>query len=251
MELKDFFNDNKKAAIAFSGGVDSAYLLYAAKSFGAEIRAYYVKSDFQPEFELRDAERLAEELGADMSLLELDVLCDSAISSNPGDRCYHCKKKIFTAIKEAALGDGFSLLLDGTNASDDAGDRPGMRAIEELEVRSPLRECGLTKAEIRRLSREAGLFTWDKPAYACLATRIPTGECITKEKLKKTERAEDFLMKLGFSDFRVRLISDCARLQFPEDQLQPALEKRQEITEELLKYYKAVLLDLTPRGGRI
>lgn len=251
MELKDFFNDNKKAAIAFSGGVDSAYLLYAAGSFGAEVRAYYVKSDFQPEFELRDAKRLAEELGADMKVLELDVLCDSAISSNPVDRCYHCKKRIFSAIKEAALKDGFSLILDGTNASDDAGDRPGMRAIEELEVRSPLRECGLTKDEIRRLSREAGLFTWDKPAYACLATRISTGEVITREKLERTERAEDFLMKLGFSDLRVRLISDCARLQLPEDQLKLALEKREEITEELLKYYKAVLLDLTPRGGRI
>ena len=251
MELKDFFNDNKKAAIAFSGGVDSAYLLYAARSFGAEVRAYYVKSDFQPEFELQDARRLAEELGADMSLLELDVLCESSISSNPQDRCYHCKKKIFTAIKEAALGDGFSLLLDGTNASDDAGDRPGMRAIRELEVRSPLRECGLTKDEIRRLSREAGLFTWDKPAYACLATRIPTGEVITREKLERTERAEAFLTKLGFSDLRVRLSSDCARLQLPEDQLWLALEKREEITEELLKYYKAVLLDLTPRGGRI
>lgn len=251
MELKDFFNDNKKAAIAFSGGVDSAYLLYAARSFGTEVRAYYVKSDFQPEFELQDARRLAEELGADMSLLELDVLCESSISSNPQDRCYHCKKKIFTAIKEAALGDGFSLLLDGTNASDDAGDRPGMRAIRELEVRSPLRECGLTKDEIRRLSREAGLFTWDKPAYACLATRIPTGEVITREKLERTERAEAFLTKLGFSDLRVRLSSDCARLQLPEDQLWLALEKREEITEELLKYYKAVLLDLTPRGGRI
>lgn len=248
MELKDFFNDNKKAAIAFSGGVDSAYLLYAARSFGAEVRAYYVKSDFQPEFELQDARRLAEELGADMSLLELDVLCESSISSNPQDRCYHCKKKIFTAIKEAALGDGFSLLLDGTNASDDAGDRPGMRAIRELEVRSPLRECGLTKDEIRRLSREAGLFTWDKPAYACLATRIPTGEVITREKLERTERAEAFLTKLGFSDLRVRLSSDCARLQLPEDQLWLALEKREEITEELLKYYKAVLLDLSPRG---
>ena len=248
MELKDFFNDNKKAAIAFSGGVDSAYLLYAARSFGAEVRAYYVKSDFQPEFELQDAKRLAEELGADMSLLELDVLCESSISSNPQDRCYHCKKKIFTAIKEAALGDGFSLLLDGTNASDDAGDRPGMRAIRELEVRSPLRECGLTKDEIRRLSREAGLFTWDKPAYACLATRIPTGEVITREKLERTERAEAFLTKLGFSDLRVRLSSDCARLQLPEDQLWLALEKREEITEELLKYYKAVLLDLSPRG---
>ena len=151
-------------------------------------------------------------------------------------------------IAEAAREDGYSLLLDGTNASDEEGDRPGMRALRELSVRSPLRECGLTKEEIRRLSKEAGLFTWDKPAYACLATRIPTGEQITKEKLADTEAAEDYLFSLGFTDFRVRRFGEAARLQFPADQFEKVLEKREEIIKELKRYYGAVLLDMEARG---
>ena len=177
--LQAFFTNNPKIALAFSGGVDSAYLLYAAKTFGADVKAYYVKTPFQPEFEYEDALRLAEQLGADMVTIHLDVLSDSAITENPKNRCYFCKKRIFTAILKQAKVDGYSLIIDGTNASDDASDRPGMVALQELSVRSPLRECCLTKEEIRRLSKEAGLFTHDKPAYACLATRIPTGTAIT------------------------------------------------------------------------
>ena len=187
MELERFFAENPCAAVAFSGGADSAYLLYAAVKAGANVKAYYVKTAFQPQFELEDAKKLAGELGTPMQVLPLDILCDQAVTANPPDRCYHCKKRIFSAIRAAAAQDGFSVLLDGTNASDDAGDRPGIRALKELSVRSPLREAGLTKAEIRRLSKEAGLFTHDKPAYACLATRIPTGETITAEKLRRTE----------------------------------------------------------------
>lgn len=247
MNLQDFFHENKKAALAFSGGVDSAYLLYAAVSSGAEVCAYYVKSVFQPEFELEDARRLAGELGADMRVLEADVLSAPEVGANPDDRCYHCKKMMFSLIADAAKADGFSVLMDGTNASDDAGDRPGMRALRELAVRSPLRECGLTKEEIRRLSREAGLFTWDKPAYACLATRIPAGTEITLEKLERTKQAENILFSMGFKDFRVRMLGDCARLQLPEDQIPGMLEKRQEILEKLKKYYTGVLLDLEVR----
>ena len=176
MDLADFFRENHKAALAFSGGVDSAYLLYAAKEAGADVRAYYVKSAFQPQFELEDAKRLAGQLAADLRILETDVLADETVAANPPDRCYHCKRLLFTTIAEAAKQDGYRVLLDGTNASDEESDRPGMRALKELSVRSPLRECGLTKEEIRRLSKAAGLFTWDKPAYACLATRIPPGE---------------------------------------------------------------------------
>lgn len=247
MTLTEFFKENKRAAIAFSGGVDSAYLLCAALKYGADVRAYYVKSAFQPQFELDDARRLAEALSADMRVLALDVLADEAVAANPADRCYHCKRRIFSAIANAAADDGYTLLLDGTNASDDAGDRPGMRALRELSVRSPLRECGLTKPEIRRLSREAGLFTWDKPAYACLATRVPSGERLTPEKLENTERAEDFLFSLGFTDFRVRLSNGAARLQFPENQLPRLLEHRAEILGELKKTYSAVMLDLEVR----
>lgn len=247
MTLHTFFQENPKVALAFSGGVDSAYLLYAATASGADVTAYYVHSAFQPTFEQEDAERLARELGAKLRILPLDVLCDDTITANPAHRCYHCKKRIFTAIVQAAQADGYSLLIDGTNASDDDSDRPGIRALRELSVRSPLRECGITKAQVRALSREANLFTWDKPAYACLATRIPTGERITAEKLTRTEQAEQFLQSLGFRDFRVRLLGESAKLQVRAEQLPLLLEKRQDILEGLRPLYPHILLDLEVR----
>lgn len=250
MTLQEFFYREPEAALAFSGGTDSACLLWAAVKYARRVTAYYVKSPFQPRFELEDARRLASGLGARLRVLELDVLSDPIIAANPPDRCYHCKRRIFSAIMEAAQADGFSLLLDGTNASDRAGDRPGMRALAELSVRSPLRECGLTKADVRRLSRQAGLFTWDKPAYACLATRVPTGEALTLEKLRRTEEAEDFLSSLGFSDFRVRLLDGFARVQLPAAQFPQLLEHRAEVLERLGKDYRGVLLDLEPRDQR-
>ena len=248
MTLLAFFKENPKAALGFSGGVDSSYLLYAGVQAGADIHPYYIKTAFQPQFELDDAERLCAQLGVPLTVLELDVLKNEAVTANPPDRCYHCKTALFGALSTRALADGYTLLLDGTNASDDAGDRPGMRALKELHVCSPLRECGLTKAEIRRLSREAGLFTWDKPAYACLATRIPSGDAITAEKLLATEHAEAFLFSLGLTDFRVRNYRGAARLQFPEAQLNAVLAHRAEILQELKKDYPAVLLDLEVRG---
>lgn len=247
MDLKTFFSINNKVALAFSGGVDSAYLMYAAVKYGADIKAYYVKSDFQPEFEFEDAKKLADELKVDMSVLYLSVLDNSDIVANPTNRCYYCKNAIFSAIINAAKSDGYSVLMDGTNASDDEGDRPGMKALRELKVVSPLREAGITKSEIRQLSKEAGLFTWDKPAYACLATRIKTGEALTKEKLVATENAEDFLFSLGFEDFRVRMIGDSAKLQFKAEQMQKAFEKREDIVNELRKYYSAVTMDMEAR----
>lgn len=247
MKLSDFFAQNPKVAIAFSGGVDSAYLLYAALQLGAEVQAYYVKSVFQPQFELEDARRLSEKLQIDLTVIEVDVLASGMIKSNPTDRCYYCKKILFEAIARAAWADGFSILLDGTNASDEEGDRPGMRAMRELSVLSPLRLCGLTKEEIRHRSREAGLFTWNKPAYACLATRIPSGEEITEEKLADTEAAEACLSALGFRDFRVRRMGNLAKLQFPENQIVRAVESRERIVQELKKYYVGVVLDLEPR----
>ena len=247
MDLKQFFEQYPRVAIAFSGGVDSAYLLYAASKYAKQVKAYYVDTAFQPQFELDDAKRLAKELGAEMQVLEADVLHDPAIVSNPADRCYHCKKKLFSHILKAAREDGFSVLLDGTNASDEASDRPGMRAIAELSVRSPLRECGLTKDAIRQLSREAGLFTHDKPAYACLATRIPVDEMITAEKLQRTEFAEDYLTALGFRDFRVRSVGGLAKIQIREEDLERVMTHRKEILNELKKHYTGVLLDLEVR----
>lgn len=247
MNLSDFFQENSKIALAFSGGVDSAYLLYAAKAYGADTTAYYVKTAFQPQFEYEDACRLADELGMPMKTIELNVLADVEVSSNLKNRCYYCKRKIFTAILSAAKDDGYTVVMDGTNASDDVNDRPGMKALTELSVRSPLRECGLTKEMIRSLSKEAGLFTWDKPAYACLATRISTGTEITEDLLLRTEMSENYLRTLGFTDFRIRLMNDAARLQLKESQFDLLFKRRCEIYDTLHRYYSAVLLDLEVR----
>lgn len=247
MGLFDFFNKYKKAAIAFSGGVDSAYLLYAAVKCNAVVQPYYVKSAFQPQFELDDAKKIADKLHINMKILEVDILSEPMVVKNSANRCYYCKKAIFSAIAEAAEKDGFTLLLDGTNASDQEDNRPGMRVLKELSVRSPLREYGLTKDEIRRLSKEAGLFTWKKPAYACLATRIPTGMEITEERLVRTEAAEDFLFSLGFTDFRIRILGDAAKLELSLHDLQKAITDRKTIIDELKKYYSSVLLDLEVR----
>ena len=233
MELRDFFQECPKVALGFSGGVDSAYLLYAALDHGAQVRPYFIKTAFQPQFELEDARRLCAQLGVELTVVELDVLQIPGVAENPPDRCYHCKRALFGRLRQQAQADGYTVLIDGTNASDDAGDRPGMRALGELSVRSPLRECGITKAQVRALSKEAGLFTWDKPAYACLATRVPTGEAITPETLRKVEGAEEALFSLGYSDLRVRVFHGAARLQLPGQQLERAAKERERILQAL------------------
>ena len=247
MTLEEFFRQVPRAALAFSGGTDSALLLWAAKQYGCDVRAYYVRTAFQPQFEYEDACRLTRELEVPMTVVEADILAVPLAAANGPQRCYHCKRALFTQLWQAARRDGYTVLLDGTNASDDAGDRPGMRALRELEVRSPLRECGLTKDMVRRLSREAGLFTWDKPAYACLATRVPTGTPITAEDLARVERGEEALFRLGFTDFRLRLFHGAARLQVPPEQTARAAALRQEITRALEGDFSAVLLDLAGR----
>ena len=247
MTLEQFFQENPRCALGFSGGVDSAYLLYAGVRAGADIRPYFIKTVFQPAFELADAKKLAAGLGAEVTVLELDALADPRVAANPADRCYFCKQNLFRTLKERAIADGYPVLLDGTNASDEAGDRPGMRALAELSVRSPLRECGLTKAEIRARSREAGLFTWDKPAYACLATRVPAGEAITAETLARVEGAEDALFRLGYTDFRVRVFHGAARLQLPRGQMERAVREAEELRQALKPYFTPILLDLEGR----
>ena len=247
MTLEEFFTQHPRTAVAFSGGTDSALVLWAAGRYGRDVRAYYVHTVFQPAFELADAKRLAEELEVPLTVVEADVLAVPEATANGPRRCYYCKKALFTTLWQRARADGYTVLLDGTNASDDAGDRPGMQALRELEVRSPLRGCGITKAEVRRMSKEAGLFTWDKPAYACLATRVPTRTAITKEALEKVERGENALFRLGFSDFRVRLLGDAARIQVPADQMERALALRGEINQALEADFSAILLDLAGR----
>jgi len=244
--MNEFFKIYPKAALGFSGGVDSSYLLYEARRLGADVKPYFVKSEFQPDFELADAYKAAAFAKAELTVLPLDVLALRDVADNTRMRCYHCKKVIVGAIKRAALIDGYTVLLDGCNASDDADDRPGMLAARELGVMSPLREAGLTKADIRRLSREAGLFTHDKPAYACLATRIPHGTVIRAETLREIERAESALSEMGFTDLRVRTRDGGAKLQVRGEQMPLVLEKRREILSAL-GGFGDILLDLRER----
>lgn len=245
--LEQFFKENPKVAIGFSGGVDSTYLLYAGIKYGADVRAYYVNAQFQPDFELDEAQSLAEHIGAEITVMELDALTDERVVANPPERCYYCKLGIFGALSAAAKADGYPLVIDGTNASDDADDRPGMKALKEMGVRSPLRECGITKDEVRRLSKEANLPTWDKPPYACLATRIPFGRPLTEVLLKRVEAAELSLFALGFSDFRVRVYEEAARIQVPKAQDASVLEKKADIIAAIKPHFPIILLDLEGR----
>jgi len=245
--LEEFFKENPSVALGFSGGVDSSYLLYAGLKYGANIKAYHAKTAFQPEFEMEDARRMAKHLGASMTILTKDILANPKVVANPPDRCYHCKKGIFGELHKQATADGFKVIIDGTNASDDADDRPGMKATAELAVRSPLRECGITKNEVRRLSKEAGLFTWNKPAYACLATRVPAGQPYTAELLQKVEHAEMALFQLGFTDFRVRVIGGVAKLQFPSEQMTKVITEKTKILQAIKPHFSTILLDLEGR----
>ena len=211
--LQAFFEKHPAGALAFSGGVDSALLVWAAAQFGTDWRAYYVRSAFQPAFELRDARQIAEQCDLDMEELEADVLACPQIAQNPAERCYHCKKLIFSRILQQAKAEGYALLIDGTNASDDAGDRPGMRALREMEVRSPLREAGLTKEDLGRI-----------------------------------ERGEEALASLGFRDFRLRLRGGTAVLQIRAEQQQTAFDRRREILQAIGGDFAAIALDLAARA---
>lgn len=247
MILSDFFQQHPQAAIGFSGGVDSAYLAYCAKKYAQNMLAIYYKSEFQPEFEFEDAKRFCAQHEIPLKILHGRVLKDNTIIENPKNRCYYCKQRIFSAIQKEALAQGFPVLLDGTNASDEANDRPGMLALKELHVLSPLRLCGMTKQDIRMRSKEAGLFTWDKPSYACLATRITTGMKITGELLHAIESCENILFSMGFSDFRVRVRDGYALLQVTESDYPKASASLDHIQQAFAAYFPKVVLDTQVR----
>lgn len=250
IDLETFFKEHPSVAIAFSGGVDSAYLLAEALKYAHRVQPYYVKSEFQPEFELEDAKRLCKELGCTMKILYLDALSDESVRKNPANRCYYCKKRIMGCIKAEARKDGFDIILDGTNASDDSQDRPGMKVLLEEHIYSPLRDAGLTKRKIRERSKELGLFTWNKSAYACLATRVPTGVEITKEILDSTEKSEGYLANIGFKDFRIRYLNGYAKLEIRKEDFPLLISNQDDIYSYLMQFYpKGVLLDLKVRNG--
>lgn len=238
-----------RAAVAFSGGVDSALLAAEAHDvLGGESAAVTIISPLLPADEREDALRLARGLKLNHFVVEMDELSDPAFAVNPSDRCYICKRMRFLRMAEWARERGFPWLLDGSNADDSRDYRPGMRALAELDgVRSPLLEAGLTKAEIRALSRERGLFTWNKPAKACLASRIPYGEPVTREGLARVEAAEHFLAGIlpPNAQFRVRSHGDLARIEAGREELPLLLEAADSIHDALQGAgFRYVTLDL-------
>ncbi len=247
-KLQDIVAGMEKVLVAFSGGVDSTFLLRAAKDvLGNNVTAVTAAALIYPEDETEDAFALAESLGVRCLRVEPDVLSHETFTSNPPDRCYWCKKGLFESFIGLARQEGLHCVIEGTNY-DDLGDyRPGMRALAELGIRSPLREAGLTKAEIRALSHELGLPTWNKPSYACLASRFPYGSHISREALIKVGRAEKAVRQLGITQVRVRHYGDTARIEvLPEDvPLLCKQDHRRKIVLELKRLgYTYVTIDL-------
>ena len=234
-----------KLAVAFSGGVDSTYLLYKAHEvLGDDCIAVTVKSQVITAEEFEWTREFCERTGERQTVLDFDVFAVEVFADNPPDRCYHCKKKIFTAVSEAAEG---YTVADGSNVDDQGDYRPGMRALQELGIASPLKDSGLTKNDIRILSKEAGLETWDHPSAACLASRFAYGEKITVEGLSRVAAAEKFIKELGFEGIRVRVHGDLARIETaPEDIGLLAYERsRKEISSELKRLgFKYVTMDM-------
>ncbi|HBN55250.1 MAG TPA: ATP-dependent sacrificial sulfur transferase LarE [Lachnospiraceae bacterium] len=232
---KDLLSALQKVAVAFSGGVDSTFLLKTAREvLGEHAIAVTACSEFVPPREIKESQAFCEKEGIRQILCPVDALAVEGISQNPKDRCYICKKALMGQLKQKAEAAGMFLLAEGSNM-DDLGDyRPGLKAVEELGIRSPLKEAGLTKREIRELSRQMGLPTWDKPSFACLASRFAYGETITKEKLSMVDQAEQILMDHGFSQMRVRVRKDTARIELLPDESARIFEERirKEVSEE-------------------
>lgn len=234
-------------AIAFSGGTDSTLLLKAANAAPVKkILAVTVSSESSTARELEQARQFCHDEGIAFQMIDVEQLKISGFSDNPPDRCYICKKSIFRAIMEIADKHGIKNIAEGTNADDEFDYRPGAKAIEELEIASPLKDSGLTKSEIREISKELGLPTWDKPATPCLATRIPTGETITLKKLRMIEQSEQLLADLGFRQMRVRMHGDdLARIEVMPDDFDKLLGMSDQVTKQLKEIgFRYVSMDL-------
>lgn len=247
-ELKNILSSMNGVVVAFSGGLDSTFLLKVAKDvLGEKVLAVTADSSVYMEEEIEEAKRLAGSIGVEHRIIETDEMFDDHFKNNPKDRCYWCKKGLFSKLLKIAKNEGYQWVIDGANRDDESDFRPGSKAAQELGVRSPLQEAGLTKEDIRVLSRELKLSTWNKPSMACISSRFPYGTEITKDAITRIKSAERFLKKLGFTQVRVRHYGDTARIEILKDEFKNILnaEVRDKISNEFKSIgYKYTTLDL-------
>lgn len=244
--LKEYFKSTEKVAIAFSAGVDSTYMLKVAHDvLGDNVIAVTASSCSFPERELNEAKRFCEEEGIIHIICKSEELDIDGFKHNPKNRCYLCKTELFTKIKGIAEGRGISCIAEGSNMDDNGDYRPGLMAVKELGIASPLRKAGLYKDEIRQLSKELGLKTWDKQSFACLSSRFVYGELINEEKLGMVDKAEQLLLDMGFRQVRVRIHDKIARIEVDPSEIIKLAEYAEKIYTELKSFgFSYVTADL-------
>jgi uncharacterized protein len=245
--LINILKDMQSVLLAYSGGVDSTFLLKTIQLSGIRTLAVTAVSEITPYNDLLTAKRIAEELDIDYRIIKTDVLSREEFVSNTPDRCFFCKDGLYGKLTDIALSEGYTFLLDGSNIDDTLDYRPGRKAAVKYNIRSPLIEAGFSKKEVREFSRQLGLSTWDKPSSTCLSTRFPYGRRITREALKRVENAEEFLRSMGFNKIRVRDHGSIARIEVEEDKIGLFMipERRKIISEKLKSLgYEFISLDL-------
>jgi len=247
-ELKRILKEMERVLVAFSGGVDSTFLLRVTKDvLGEDILAVIASSETYPEREQQEAIRLAEELNVRYKVIQTRELDNPDYQSNPPERCYFCKSELFSRLKKIAAEESIPYVCDGSNFEDTQDFRPGLKAVEEFGVRSPIKEARLRKDEVRLLSKMLDLPTWDKPSMACLSSRFPYHTPIERESLRQIDRAEEYLRSLGFSQVRVRHHGRMARIEVDPEEFAKIVDAktRKKIVQNLNKIgYLYVTLDL-------